>query len=489
MNRYKMPAFLVLTLLFSTIMISFQNCADSGFTAKGSLSDVADSTNLVQDNELLSTSEESEVIPLVISQQPISIEVKLGQSATFLVMASGSGNKYAWYRIGSDRVLSTDQTLDMKNVTKESEGSYFVLVSRDGQQTISHLATLSILTPDQAESVAVEPQPVEEPPKPQPAQNPVEELPKPQPKACRIDHGVGISINDGPCHQLQCDGGYLPFADQKCLQPVLFTNLVPTIQKAFLGQKFFLKFPDVSGVATSFEIFNRNGTLIAQGRNHLQIESTKYEDAGAYKFRVTGLVGEPLEYSIGVNVINPLAGKWEKPRCEAGIHAYTQTSEYHTDGTYHSIRYVYDTRCQYRVFSIEMWGVYNLGGIYQGEGSCSAGNTFCSNGAPLLQAFNYSRQRTVIKPLGSYETDIINSWKTCGLSDWKNGEARDMTANSLCHSGAWLNTGYHFEIINNTIRSVTPANFLGKKANFPAPIGDRPFEVDPMDKRVLVGNL
>lgn len=84
----------------------------------------------------------------VISQQPQSTMVVLGQSARFSVTASGSGKLfYQWRRDAQVLNGETNATLQLDDVALTDQGDYSVVVYEDGGFTVSGTARLNLSIP------------------------------------------------------------------------------------------------------------------------------------------------------------------------------------------------------------------------------------------------------------------------------------------------------------------------------------------------------
>lgn len=83
--------------------------------------------------------------PPVITTQPISQTVALGQSASFTVVANGQGLSYSWGKVGSGPIAGTNApTYSIPSVTANDVGGYFVVVSNNGGQAGSVTVFLTV---------------------------------------------------------------------------------------------------------------------------------------------------------------------------------------------------------------------------------------------------------------------------------------------------------------------------------------------------------
>lgn len=80
-----------------------------------------------------------------ITQHPQNRNVQLGETATFNVVATGTGDlSYQWRRNGTAIEGATDATLTITDVTEAHAGSYTVAVTDDEGTTVSNAATLTV---------------------------------------------------------------------------------------------------------------------------------------------------------------------------------------------------------------------------------------------------------------------------------------------------------------------------------------------------------
>ena len=84
----------------------------------------------------------------LITQQPMSQGVNIGATATFTVVAAGSGPlQYQWRKNGTDLAGATQSTLSLPNAQATSAGVYSVLVTSGTDAEISAPATLTVSSP------------------------------------------------------------------------------------------------------------------------------------------------------------------------------------------------------------------------------------------------------------------------------------------------------------------------------------------------------
>lgn len=84
--------------------------------------------------------------PPVITQQPVSVAVRVGQPATFTVAASGTGPlSYQWRRDGVDIAGATGPayTLPLARLS-DSDGTFQCIVSNASGNVISAVAVLTV---------------------------------------------------------------------------------------------------------------------------------------------------------------------------------------------------------------------------------------------------------------------------------------------------------------------------------------------------------
>jgi hypothetical protein len=82
--------------------------------------------------------------PITITSQPVSVGVNVGGSATFSVIATGTGTlTYQWYKDGEAILGATSSSYTVVNVQPATEGDYYVWISNGFSDVISAVATLS----------------------------------------------------------------------------------------------------------------------------------------------------------------------------------------------------------------------------------------------------------------------------------------------------------------------------------------------------------
>jgi len=80
-----------------------------------------------------------------ISTQPVSLLVNAGATATFSVVAAGTGTlRYQWFKNGRAIEGAASAALALSAVTAENAGGYFVVVANEGGRMTSSTATLSV---------------------------------------------------------------------------------------------------------------------------------------------------------------------------------------------------------------------------------------------------------------------------------------------------------------------------------------------------------
>jgi phospholipase/lecithinase/hemolysin len=85
--------------------------------------------------------------PSVITSQPVSQMVIVGQGATFSVTATGGGLTYQWRKNGTPIPGATAASLTLNNVTRAAIGTYSVVVTSGGIATPSGDALLRVIVP------------------------------------------------------------------------------------------------------------------------------------------------------------------------------------------------------------------------------------------------------------------------------------------------------------------------------------------------------
>ena len=82
-----------------------------------------------------------------ITTQPASVSVSSGSSATFSVVASGSGTLgYQWYKDSTAISGATSASYTISSVSSSDAGSYYVVVTNSAGSTTSSTATLAVTT-------------------------------------------------------------------------------------------------------------------------------------------------------------------------------------------------------------------------------------------------------------------------------------------------------------------------------------------------------
>ena len=104
-----------------------------------------DSTSAALIDAAIGSSSGAVAAPL-ITAQPTSRRVGVGQSATFAVTATGSSISYRWLFNGVAMASATNATLALNNVSLADVGTYQVVVSNSGGETRSSVVTLSVDT-------------------------------------------------------------------------------------------------------------------------------------------------------------------------------------------------------------------------------------------------------------------------------------------------------------------------------------------------------
>jgi hypothetical protein len=94
----------------------------------------------------------------VITSQPASTNVTVGDSATFTVTSTGTNLLYTWYFNTNTLLLNqTNVSLTLTNVQTNDAGGYSVVVANAGGSTTSLVATLTVLQPAAA-AITAQPQ-------------------------------------------------------------------------------------------------------------------------------------------------------------------------------------------------------------------------------------------------------------------------------------------------------------------------------------------
>jgi hypothetical protein len=85
--------------------------------------------------------------PAVITTQPVSLTRSAGQSATFAVMATGSGLRFQWRHNGGNIAGATGSSYTIASVASADAGSYYVVVFNGCSTVNSAAATLTVNSP------------------------------------------------------------------------------------------------------------------------------------------------------------------------------------------------------------------------------------------------------------------------------------------------------------------------------------------------------
>src|SRR5205814_7618001 len=90
-------------------------------------------------------------VPPSIAQQPASLTVTQGMTATFSVSANGDQPlHYQWYLFGTNAVVQgTNASLILSNVQSSQAGNYTVTVTNAGGTATSAAAALTVIAPPQ----------------------------------------------------------------------------------------------------------------------------------------------------------------------------------------------------------------------------------------------------------------------------------------------------------------------------------------------------
>ncbi len=93
-----------------------------------------------------------------ITTQPASQSVVLGNSATFSVVASGTGNlSYQWYKDGAAIAGATGASYKISAATSDSAGSYDVVVTDSVGSVMSSIATLTVAPSGSVPTITTQP--------------------------------------------------------------------------------------------------------------------------------------------------------------------------------------------------------------------------------------------------------------------------------------------------------------------------------------------
>ncbi len=98
------------------------------------------------------------VVPPAIEIQPVSQAVNVGQSASFFVVARGTGPLgYQWRFGGLDLAGETGTNLTMNSVTTNSAGNYDVIVGNSAGSVTSAVVSLTVVVPVVPPVIVIEP--------------------------------------------------------------------------------------------------------------------------------------------------------------------------------------------------------------------------------------------------------------------------------------------------------------------------------------------
>jgi hypothetical protein len=90
------------------------------------------------------------VAPPGITAQPVNTNASQGASASFSVLATGSGLSYQWRFMSTNLPAANGSTLVRPNVQPSDVGSYLVVVSNTAGAVTSSPATLTLTVPQPA---------------------------------------------------------------------------------------------------------------------------------------------------------------------------------------------------------------------------------------------------------------------------------------------------------------------------------------------------
>lgn len=95
----------------------------------------------------------------VIKTQPLSQITNVKKSTQFFLVATGGDTlKYAWYKVGSETVLSTNDTFTIDTVLMSSSGSYYCIVHNNSGNDTSDTVTLTVENELTAPVISLHPQ-------------------------------------------------------------------------------------------------------------------------------------------------------------------------------------------------------------------------------------------------------------------------------------------------------------------------------------------
>lgn len=97
-------------------------------------------------------------IPPVITGQPVAMNVVEGDNAEFAVEASGNAPpSYAWRRVGSDSLFSTEAEMSITETALSDSGDYYCIVSNPGGTIYSDTVRLTVTIQYLPPSITVQP--------------------------------------------------------------------------------------------------------------------------------------------------------------------------------------------------------------------------------------------------------------------------------------------------------------------------------------------
>ncbi|MBP5759915.1 MAG: hypothetical protein J6W90_00870, partial [Verrucomicrobia bacterium] len=135
-----------------------QGATDSEYTIDSVNQSDAGQYFVVVSNELASVTSDVAILtvnaPLTITQQPVSVSVQGGESATFSVEAENA-TSYQWYRDGFAIGGADQSSYTIEAVTSYDIGKYFVIVSNERTSIASDVATLGISEAYRARAEAI----------------------------------------------------------------------------------------------------------------------------------------------------------------------------------------------------------------------------------------------------------------------------------------------------------------------------------------------
>ncbi len=96
------------------------------------------------DSYMVTAARSSDIVPPTILEQPASLAVVAGQTATFTVVVAETDVAYQWRKDGEDLADATEATLVLENVQPQDAGSYTVRVTGPRGSVVSQAATLTV---------------------------------------------------------------------------------------------------------------------------------------------------------------------------------------------------------------------------------------------------------------------------------------------------------------------------------------------------------